>query len=338
MKIDDIKKAFDSVSANGELKEKVFSRLDAETEDFSRTETSHIELKKGGGTRFTAAAFIAAAAMIAMVLVVNKTVFDADIAKPPEDVTETASGVVEIPEDTALESSETVTNVSEEATKTDVIDVHKKENESEITSDDPIQSFNVTTENSSTEVTNIDIEMPDPFPEKDGDSNMLFYASVTTKLDYLDMSFIRLVGYDEAMDWLYNHSSSQSEFTDVGEAANLYSFIRYFNIPDETVRELLISMRMDREDDFSDEEIDIILSGDNEAVAEHFASEMAIRKGSNLYSLHWIYNHSIEDYAANGITAEEIKEKLPLFEQFPLTVEAKQAIELKIKSYVDFGA
>lgn len=214
--------------------------------------------------------------------------------------------------------------------------IETEESKSEISSDDLFQISEETTKTINTEVTYMDIEMPDPFPEKDGDSNMLFYASVTTKLDYLDMSFIWLVDYDEAEDWLYSHSSSKSEFTDVGEAANLYSFIKHFNISSDFVRENLVNMRNGSADDFSDEEIDLILSGDNEAIAEHFVSEMAIRKGSNIYSLHWIYNHSIEDYIANGISAEEIKEKLPLFEQFSLTDEAKQAIELKIKSYADF--
>lgn len=48
MKNDEIKKAFDSISANNELKEKVFSRIDAETKtkDVPQTETSNIESKK----------------------------------------------------------------------------------------------------------------------------------------------------------------------------------------------------------------------------------------------------------------------------------------------------
>ena len=101
MKIEDIKMAYDSVSSTAELKEKVFSRLDTETEDFSQTGASHIKLKKGGGSKFTAASFAVAAAVITLVLVINKTVFDADIAKLPA-VTETAFNAAEIPENTAL--------------------------------------------------------------------------------------------------------------------------------------------------------------------------------------------------------------------------------------------
>ena len=103
MKINDIKEAYESVSANGELKEKVFSRLCAETEDFPLTETFPIEVRKGGETRLRMASFVAAAAMIAMALIIGKLVFNVDISDNlPGDETETNSETVEIAENTAL--------------------------------------------------------------------------------------------------------------------------------------------------------------------------------------------------------------------------------------------
>ena len=100
MKINDIKKAYESVSANGELKEKVFSRLDAETEDIPQTETSLIEIKKGGEARLRITSFVAAAAMIATVFVISKVAFNVEVIDAPE-VTETTSTVADIPENTA---------------------------------------------------------------------------------------------------------------------------------------------------------------------------------------------------------------------------------------------
>lgn len=103
MKINDIKKAYDSVSANGELKEKVFSRLYAETEDIPQTETFPIEIRKGGETRLRITSLVAAAAMIAMALIIGKLVFNVDISTNlPGDETESSSETVEIPEDTVL--------------------------------------------------------------------------------------------------------------------------------------------------------------------------------------------------------------------------------------------
>lgn len=101
MKIDDIKKAFDSVSANGKLKEKVFSRLDTEldTEDISQTETFQIKPKKGGGSRLPITAFCTAAAVIATVLVLSRAVFNVDVIDDPE--TTDTSSVEELPENMA---------------------------------------------------------------------------------------------------------------------------------------------------------------------------------------------------------------------------------------------
>ncbi|MDE6596949.1 MAG: hypothetical protein K2K44_13195, partial [Oscillospiraceae bacterium] len=84
-------------------KEKVFSRLYAETEDIPQEETSLIEIKKGGETRLRITSFVAAAAMIAMALIIGKLVFNVDISTNlPGDESETTSQVVEIPENTAL--------------------------------------------------------------------------------------------------------------------------------------------------------------------------------------------------------------------------------------------
>lgn len=179
--------------------------------------------------------------------------------------------------------------------------------------------------------------MPLPFyipPESGGDMNANFYSTTNLKLGYLDMSFIRLVDHDTAMEWLDNASSVKSDLTSVGELFNLYSFIRHFNIPDETVRELLVEMRNGSADDFSDEEIDLIISGDNEAVAEHFVSEYAIVIGENLYSPKWIYNHPIKDYEAAGITPEMLAEKIPLYSQIHFSDEARTAFSEKLSAYI----
>lgn len=178
-----------------------------------------------------------------------------------------------------------------------------------------------------------DIEMPVPFENEGGDLNSDFYSTVNLKLGYIDMSFVNLVDVDEFESWLNSTSSSSSELTSVGEVANLYSFIKHFDIPGDIVRENLVNMRNGSADDFSDEEIDLIISGDDEAVAAHFAADTAILKGSNIYSLKWVYNHSIEDYAAARITTAEIEATLPMFDKLTLTDEAAQAIEMKISSY-----
>ena len=177
-------------------------------------------------------------------------------------------------------------------------------------------------------------DMPEPFLNNGGDYNMAFYSTVDLKLGYIDMMFIELVDSEEYNKWINDTTSSNGVYTSVDEAANLYSFVKYFNIPDDTVREILVTLRMSLDDDFTDEDINILLSDDIEAIAEHFSSDTAIRKGANLYSMNWIYTHSIADYERVGITVEDIKLVMPLFDECGLQPEARLAIETKMNDFV----
>lgn len=105
MKISEIKKAYDTVHADEKLKERIFSRLEAEeTEILLPTETSRIELKKGGSYKKVITALCTAAAVFAAV-VIGRTALvpDNDIYRDPPAVsgTDTAE-ITEIPPDTAL--------------------------------------------------------------------------------------------------------------------------------------------------------------------------------------------------------------------------------------------
>lgn len=120
MKIDDIKKAYDSVSVNDELREKVLMRIAAENDladDNEEYETSQIEITPIVGARHTVAAFITAAVTVATVFIISKAVFNVDVIDEG-DVTETTSVAEELPENTALvtlkvvdENGEPVKNV-----------------------------------------------------------------------------------------------------------------------------------------------------------------------------------------------------------------------------------
>lgn len=107
MKISEIKKAYDTVSADERLKEKIFSQLETEeTEVPIPLETSQINLKKGGGFKKTVTALCAAAAVFAAVII-GRIALDRDIIQddPPavsgSEVT-SAPEITEIPPNTAV--------------------------------------------------------------------------------------------------------------------------------------------------------------------------------------------------------------------------------------------
>lgn len=108
MKISEIKKAYDTVSADEKLKEKIFSQLETEeTEIPISLKTSQIELKKGGGFKKAMTAVCAAAAVFAAVIIGRAALYgDIDIQKDPPAVSGSevisAPEITEIPPDTAL--------------------------------------------------------------------------------------------------------------------------------------------------------------------------------------------------------------------------------------------
>lgn len=108
MKISEIKKAYDTVSADEKLKEKIFSKLEAEETDKADfpiiLETSQIKLEKKGGLKKAVTALCAAAAVFAAIIV-GRAAFDRDpdIYREPPAVSGTETPeITEIPPDTAL--------------------------------------------------------------------------------------------------------------------------------------------------------------------------------------------------------------------------------------------
>ena len=108
MKISEIKKAYDTVSADEKLKEKIFSRLETEeTEIPIPLKTSQIELKKGGVSKKVITALCAAAAVFAALITGRTTIArDPHFYKDPPAVSGSevtnAPEITEIPPDTAL--------------------------------------------------------------------------------------------------------------------------------------------------------------------------------------------------------------------------------------------
>ena len=152
--------------------------------------------------------------------------------------------------------------------------------------------------------------MPDPFSGKISEQ---FYAAFKFKFGYIDPKFVSLTDPDEFDDWFYAAASGTNSSASIEYTPNLYAFIKRFNIPAEAVSNLLVGLRSGSDDDFSDEDIDILLSSSPETVARHFAAEHAIVKGEKIYSPSWIYRHSAEDCKAAGITDEDIKTVVPVF-------------------------
>ncbi|MCD7786021.1 MAG: hypothetical protein LUH18_10735 [Oscillospiraceae bacterium] len=174
-------------------------------------------------------------------------------------------------------------------------------------------------------------DMPYPFGSShEGDPDYYYYRTTIDSFEEADNYFRSYCGSEEFAAWLSEYRNSGCVYTAIDEFANVYSCIKYFNIPDDDAREILESTGS-----FTDEEIELILSDDAEAVAKYFAADTVFRKGKNIYSLCWIYNHSIEDYKECGLTTEDLSLALTYFDLVSFTDEAEEAIVSKIQSYFD---
>jgi len=85
---------------------------------------------------------------------------------------------------------------------------------------------------------------------------------------------------------------------------------------------------------YSDEDIAVILTRNEAEILAHFASPYAIVIGEKVYTPAWLYYHAPEDYEAAGITPEMIERKLPLYNEFTLTDEARTAFEEKLSEFI----
>lgn len=169
---------------------------------------------------------------------------------------------------------------------------------------------------------------------------MGFYEVLGHGLDYIDMELINKVGGDEFDAWINASASVNSESTKASELASLYSFMLYFEIPAEEIRDYLVRQREAAiehgfDEYMTDEDIDVLLSRDDKAVAERFAKASVIAVGGNVYSPKWIYTHSPEDYTAAGISRIQVADRIKYYKEFNLSPEARKYFRTKLSLYLD---
>ncbi|MDR1688422.1 MAG: hypothetical protein LBS21_07405 [Clostridiales bacterium] len=127
------------------------------------------------------------------------------------------------------------------------------------------------------------------------------------------------------------------------EQQNIYTFLLYFDIPENEFKNCLKNNRHIYEDAghgvyeyiITDEQIDILWSKDEKKIIDAFADKATIVKGLKFYSPSWIYNHSAQAYKAENITPGELISQLFNYYEIGLTREAYEALKKKTYDYAD---
>jgi len=188
------------------------------------------------------------------------------------------------------------------------------------------------------EMTEIEIyEIPDTMPEpfaSDVDEETLydFYYPCERRFNTIWPELAALV----AEDW-GEQEVNYEEITSLTDYLNMYSFIQDFDIPADDVRNAMQDYitAWDAEKSFREDELSAILSGNQSAMLNYFGNLSALRNGDKIYTPAWLYAHSIEDYLAEGITPEMIRENMRYYFYFDFTDEAKTAFLNKLNYFAN---
>lgn len=130
-------------------------------------------------------------------------------------------------------------------------------------------------------------------------------------------------------EWFLERDAAVKKMKYVGSNPDLTPFlvqiIREFNVPKEVLeeeneKELAFALKygadpetvMENYDILTQEEIDIIYSGSDAAIAEHFATPYAIISNGKAYAPRFYINATDEELAKYGITRAEVEEKIKI--------------------------
>lgn len=172
-----------------------------------------------------------------------------------------------------------------------------------------------------------------------GDENAEFYYPVKRKFEGIDMCLHELRKDADLEEWVDSLPYDDENGLRPDENVNVYSFIKAFGITKEEAEKAYEPI-LDSGDDqlINRQDLEVLFSGDEEAIAQTLASEYTIVVGNRMYTPYWLYRHSIDDYIAAGITPEEIKKRASLYDSFNYFsesgIEAEKAFYAKLKKYV----
>lgn len=164
---------------------------------------------------------------------------------------------------------------------------------------------------------------------------LIYYRSLTTMpFENIPGDLIDKIGSERFQEWLDSFDRYKLT-TDIGEQINIYTFIRDFNIDDESIRN---HCDQPYNSVLTGEQKEALLSRDKNRIAAAFVMDTAHYHDGNIYTIEWYYKNPVEKYKATGITYEELKEKYSkAMDWFSFTRPARKIFEQKLEQYKEIG-
>ena len=167
-------------------------------------------------------------------------------------------------------------------------------------------------------------------------ANAPYYAKpCNERLASLPEALMKLA--EGGYSWEYEYAADKPAYAlTLMDYANIYSFIHTHDLDADTLREILsdASLMVHRRA-FTEEEIDLLLGDDQAAAMAHFASPSTIVMGEKGYSEKWMYDHTIEQWEAEGITPEMVIAVQANYYNPLFTREAAKAFSQKLYAFTD---
>ena len=140
---------------------------------------------------------------------------------------------------------------------------------------------------------------------------------------------------EDGYAWEYAYAADKPAYAlTLMDYANIYSFIHTHTLDQAALRQVLSDAdRMVHRRAFTDEEIELLLGNDLAAAMACFASPSTIVIGEKGYSEKWMYDHTIEEWAAEGITPDMVRAVQTSYANPLFTQEAAKAFSQKLYAY-----
>lgn len=179
--------------------------------------------------------------------------------------------------------------------------------------------------------------MPKPFADSDTDEYDLFYQPFERYFAEIPSSLMFNDSTGPYEEYLNGFDVINNPSDNIMGYPNIYSYVRYFNLTDEQIREGLAFMTESGENGLTDYEVDtFILYDDVVRASAFFANKYAIVVGSHIYSPNWLYLHTVEEWRKANIIDNGLADIVENYREFPFEEDARIAFEAKLEEALGY--
>lgn len=186
--------------------------------------------------------------------------------------------------------------------------------------------FNTSNSDSSYIENNSTLDLETSSDQEMGGTNAKRCMEHSLSYHSIDVSLMNYVGQEEAVEWAETTNRETTDEYRRGEGVTIQAFIEKFNIPKDVFTELTqgtisqefaesLGMTLEEcyeEYGYTDEQIDALYSGDQDAIDRAFCGPLAFvnEADQKVYSIYWLMDHTAEDYAAAQLSLNQVEEVL----------------------------